>query len=71
MECLHCKGKMIRKTAPFGVDRHGYHMDWEAVPAWVCTQCGGSLFEEHEVEYIQMALRKLDHETTMLASKVA
>nr|VFJ62633.1 MAG: YgiT-type zinc finger domain-containing protein [Candidatus Kentron sp. DK] len=71
MECLHCKGWMTRKTAPFSVDRNGYHVTWEAIPAWVCTQCGEPLFEEHEVDHIQMALRKLDHETTILASKAA
>ena len=26
MECLHCKGEMERGTAPFCVDRHGYHV---------------------------------------------
>lgn len=71
MECLHCKGKMIRGNAPFSVDRNGYHLMWESVPAWVCTQCGEAFFEENEVNHIQKALRQVDRETKALASKVA
>lgn len=37
MECLHCKGRMERKTAPFSLDRKEYHVSWDAIPAWVCT----------------------------------
>ncbi len=71
MECFHCKGKMIKGNAPFNVDRNGYHILWESIPAWVCTQCGEPLFEENEVNHIQRALRKIDHETMALTSKIA
>ena len=40
MECMHCKGRMVRGTAPFSLDRNGYHVSWDAIPAWVCSQCG-------------------------------
>ena len=49
MECFHCKGKMVKGNSPFSVDRNGYHISWESIPAWVCTQCGEALFEENEV----------------------
>lgn len=71
MECFHCKGKMVRKSAPFSADRKGYHISWEAVPAWVCTQCGEALFEENEVNHIQKALQQIDYETIALTSKIA
>ena len=48
MECLYCKGTMIKSTAPFSADRNGYHISWDSVPAWVCTQCGEPLFEAKE-----------------------
>jgi len=70
MECLHCKGEMERRTAPFTVDRHGYHIRWDAIPAWVCTQCGRPFFEEHEVEEIQRALEALDRANDRLATAV-
>jgi YgiT-type zinc finger domain-containing protein len=66
MECLHCKGRLIRATAPFSIDRKGYHVVWEAVPAWVCTQCGEPLFEPHEVDSIQRALAALERESAAL-----
>ena len=49
MECIHCKGRMKRGTAPFSLDRNGYHVSWDAVPARVCTQCGEPFFEAREV----------------------
>lgn len=60
MTCMYCKGEMQRKAAPFHVDRHGYHLHWDAVPAWVCTQCGEPYFEEQEVTAIQESLADLD-----------
>ena len=60
MECAHCRGRMDRATAPFSVDRNGYHVHWDKVPAWVCGQCGEAQFERVEVERIQSALVALD-----------
>ncbi|MCX7112180.1 MAG: YgiT-type zinc finger protein [Proteobacteria bacterium] len=71
MECLYCKGKLIRGTAPFSVDRKGYHITWEAIPAWVCTQCGEALFDENEASHIQKALQQVDNETMALISRAA
>ena len=66
MECLYCKGAMKQGSAPFSADRNGYHISWESIPAWVCTQCGEPLFEAKEVEHIQNALKKVDDETKFL-----
>ncbi len=60
MECMYCKGQMEKKTAPFSVDRNGYHIHWHALPAWVCTQCGEAYFEKEEVAKIQKVLRMID-----------
>jgi YgiT-type zinc finger domain-containing protein len=67
MECIHCKGSMERSKAPFSIDRNGYHVFWDAIPAWVCTQCGESYFEKREVELVQKALSALDRESAALA----
>ncbi len=71
MECLYCKGEMERSTAPFSITRKGYHLFWEAVPAWVCTQCGEAYFEEHEVDLMQKAAEAVDHETMELQATVS
>lgn len=68
MECLHCKGRMVRSSAPFTIDRKGYHIVWEAIPAWVCSQCGEPFFEAAEVESIQRALVAVDRESTALVA---
>ena len=60
MQCLFCKGPMARATAPFSVDRKGYHVHWDSLPAWVCQQCGEPYFEGDEVDRIQKALDALD-----------
>lgn len=54
--------------APFSLDRKGYHVSWDAVPAWVCIQCGEPYFESREVELIQKALVGLDRESSALAA---
>jgi YgiT-type zinc finger domain-containing protein len=68
MECLHRKGRMMRATAPFSIDRKGYHIVWEAIPAWICTQCGEPFFEADEVESIQRALVAVDRESAALVA---
>jgi YgiT-type zinc finger domain-containing protein len=68
MKCIHCQGKMKRTHAPFHVDRKGYHLFLQAVPAWVCGQCGEPYFEEREVKTIQRLLTQLDKQTASLAS---
>jgi YgiT-type zinc finger domain-containing protein len=68
MECLQCHGSLRKTTAPFSVDRGGYHLHWDAIPAWVCTQCGEPLFEGREVDVIQSALVALDRESEKLVA---
>lgn len=67
MKCIHCQGKMERGTAPFHIDRKGYHLILDTIPAWVCAQCGEVYFEESEVEAIQKVMRDLDKRTGKLA----
>jgi YgiT-type zinc finger domain-containing protein len=59
---------MKRAYAPFHIDRKGYHLSLEAVPAWVCGQCGEAYFDEREVKAIQRLLQQLDKQTTTLPS---
>lgn len=66
MQCMYCKGTMQHSAAPCSVDRKGYHVSWDAIPAWVCTQCGEPYFESREVEMIQKALAALEREALLL-----
>ncbi len=68
MKCVHCQGEMKRDLTPFQVNRSGYHLVLDAVPAWVCTQCGEPHFEEHEVDTIQRMLQEVDEKARELAA---
>ncbi|MDM8536376.1 YgiT-type zinc finger protein [Desulfobacterales bacterium HSG17] len=70
MNCIYCNGIMKKRTAPFHVDRRGYHLTLDDIPAWVCTQCGELYFEESAVESIQNMLISIDRQTEIIA-KVA
>ena len=67
MECMYCKGKMERGTAPFHVDRNGYHLVFDKVPAFVCGQCGEVYFDEPEVDSIQEAIKAVDVQVEKIA----
>lgn len=67
MKCIHCQGNMGWGSAPFHIDRNGYHLSVDAIPAWVCGQCGEVYFEEPEVESMQRLLAQLDEQMARLA----
>lgn len=67
MRCIHCRGVMKKGTTPFHVDRKGCHLTLDAVPAWVCEQCGESYFEEKEVDTIQTLVTSLEEKVHALA----
>ena len=67
MKCLFCKGEMKKGESPVHIDRKGCHVTLDSVPAWVCTQCGESYFEEAEVDAIQDLIRSVEEKTTAIA----
>jgi len=71
MQCLHCKSRMKKGVAPLTIDRKGFHLSWDALPAWVCEQCGEPYFEAREVESIQSVLRAVDREMELLRAGAA
>ena len=63
MKCIYCQGKMVKGSSPYHIDRKGYHLVLDAVPAWVCKQCGEVYFEKTEVDSIQNVIRTVDKQT--------
>lgn len=57
MKCLLCKGEMEKTMVAYTVDRIGYHLYIEKIPAYVCSQCGERYYEEKEVAAIQNMLK--------------
>ncbi|WP_419657748.1 hypothetical protein Dvar_68630 [Desulfosarcina variabilis str. Montpellier] len=68
MKCMHCQGTMKRGSAPFHIDRQEYHLTLDAVPAWVCQQCGEVYFDEPEVDSIQEIIRAIEDRTKKLTA---
>jgi len=66
MTCIHCQGKMEKGSAPFHVDRNGYHLLLDRIVAWVCVQCGEAYFEESEVDSIQSIIQTVDTQVEKL-----
>ena len=66
MKCIHCQGNMSRGTTPFHIDRKGCHLTLDAVPAWICEQCGEAYFEETEVDAIQDLARSIEQKANAL-----
>lgn len=60
MKCLLCGGEMEKSMVTYTVDRKGYHLFLENIPANVCTQCGERAFEEREVAAIQDMLKTVE-----------
>jgi YgiT-type zinc finger domain-containing protein len=71
MNCLHCQGELQRGKTTYAVNRRGYHLIIDDVPAWVCTQCGEPLFDEQQVEAIQQIIRKMEADLPLVMQVVA
>lgn len=54
---------MQKGVVPFHIDRKGIHVSLDEVPAWVCSQCGESYFEENEVDWIQALVQAVEEQT--------
>jgi YgiT-type zinc finger domain-containing protein len=60
MKCMLCSGEMEKSRVTYSVDRKGYHLFLEEIPAYVCSQCGERFFAEGEVDAIQRMLRAME-----------
>ena len=58
---------MERGTTTLHVDRKGCHLMLDAVPAWVCQQCGEGYFEEEEVDAIQELVEPVEEKARALS----
>ncbi len=68
-ECYTCKGRMEWSSAPFDVQRKGYRVHLDAVPAWVCPACKSVCFEGREVDALQAIAKILDKTSAEIAGR--
>ena len=55
MKCLYCQAPVERGTAEVRLNRNGYQLSWQSVPAWVCTRCDQPYFEPQDLEMVRRA----------------
>ncbi len=60
MKCMLCNGHLEKSAASYTVDRKGYHLFIEKIPAYICTRCGEKAFDENEVIAIQNMLKAFE-----------
>jgi YgiT-type zinc finger domain-containing protein len=60
MKCLLCRGEMEKSSVAYTIDRKGYHLFIEKIPAYVCSRCGERYFEEKDTEAIQNMISALE-----------
>jgi uncharacterized protein with PIN domain len=54
MKCLYCQAPVERGTAEVRINRNGYQLSWQSVPAWVCTRCEQPYFEPSDLEMVRL-----------------
>jgi YgiT-type zinc finger domain-containing protein len=67
---MYCQGEMKPGTATYHVDRRGYHVLLDHVPAWICSQCGEVYFEKEAVQVIQRLIGDMDARVRELVQTV-
>jgi YgiT-type zinc finger domain-containing protein len=60
MECPHCRGTLKVGKTSYTVNRNGYHLIIDDVPALICEQCQEPMFTEDAVRLVQQMVRALD-----------
>jgi YgiT-type zinc finger domain-containing protein len=60
MKCYFCRGEMQKAKIPYTINKKGYHLLIDEVPAWICEQCGEQYFEGNVVDAIQKLVGMLD-----------
>ena len=60
MQCPHCQGRLTPGKTSYTVNRSGYHLIIDQVPAFICDQCHEPLFTEEAVGLVQEMVRALD-----------
>jgi YgiT-type zinc finger domain-containing protein len=59
MKCLYCQAPVERRTTEVHLQRNGYKLAWQNLPAWVCSRCDQAYYEPREVEMVRQAVGSL------------
>jgi len=68
MKCANCGHEINKVISRYSINRNGYQLNLEGVPAYGCSSCGAKYFKEAEVDAIQMMLEHLDKDLRKVLS---
>jgi len=60
MSCSPCQDQLRPGKTSYTINRNGYHLIIDDVPALICKQCHEPLFTEDAVRLVQQTIRSLD-----------
>jgi len=66
MECFYCKGEMKKGKTSHVVNRKGYHLVLDEVPAYICQQCGEAYFDSEGIDLVQAMVCDIDKKAALL-----
>jgi YgiT-type zinc finger domain-containing protein len=66
MQCHFCGGDMKKGITTYTLNKAGYHLLIDDVPAWICQQCNEACFEENAVEIMQEMIINLDRQVNKM-----
>lgn len=60
MECPHCHGTLKAGKTSYTVNRDGYYLVIDELPALICERCRKPLYSEEAVLVVRQMVRTLD-----------
>lgn len=71
MKCMYCQAVLKQGKITHTINRYGYHLVIDNLPAYICPQCGESLLDEKAVGIIQKTILELDKNLSEFKKAVA
>jgi len=62
MKCANCGHEINKVISRYCINRSGYQLALEGVPAYGCPHCGARYFAEAEVDAIQEMVQDLERD---------
>ena len=62
---------MEQGRTTYTLNKRGYHLVLDDIPAWICTQCDEPYFEGEEVDAIQDLLKSLEAQVSKMRKAAA
>ncbi|MGI5914863.1 MAG: type II toxin-antitoxin system MqsA family antitoxin [Anaerolineae bacterium] len=66
MRCSQCGGEMQHRPVTWRIERGGYWLEIDNVPAWICPRCGHRVLDDARGEALVRITGMLDEAVLLL-----